>query len=386
MKNTLFAFLLVCSTLLAREPTICLNMIVKDESAVIKRSLASARPMIDYWVIVDTGSTDGTQEIIKEFMKGIPGELHERPWVNFEHNRNEALQLAKGKGDYLLFIDADEEFQYAAGFKRPKLDQDYYFITSNYGGSNYERNQLIKSQLDWKWVGVVHEVLVCPEALHFEVMQGVVNFVRNEGCRSRDSEKFLKDAMLLEAALEKEPLNARNVFYLAQSYRDAGSTEKAIAAYQKRVLLGGWLEEIFWSVYQIALLKEQQGATDWMENYTLAYQFRPNRGEPLYHLAKKFRLEGNYLMGYLVASYGSQISYPKDILFIEKWIYDYGLLLEKSISGYWLGKYEESLQISQKILKQQNLPTNVEECIEKNIEWALSKTLPNTPVSKKKVE
>ena len=75
-------------------------------------------------VVVDGGSTDGTQQIIKEYMQDIPGELHESPWVNFEHNRNEALSLAKGKGDYLLFIDADEELQYDSDFELPYLDKD----------------------------------------------------------------------------------------------------------------------------------------------------------------------------------------------------------------------------------------------------------------------
>src|SRR2546428_69578 len=70
---------------------ICLNMIVKNESHVITRCLGSVLPLIDYWVIVDTGSDDGTQKIIKDFMqeKGVSGELHERPWINFSHNRNE---------------------------------------------------------------------------------------------------------------------------------------------------------------------------------------------------------------------------------------------------------------------------------------------------------
>src|SRR5574340_542399 len=92
--------------------TICLNMIVKNESKVIERCLASVKPIIDTWVIVDTGSTDGTQAIVREFLKDIPGELHERPWVNFGHNRNEALELARGKADYLLLIDADDKLAY----------------------------------------------------------------------------------------------------------------------------------------------------------------------------------------------------------------------------------------------------------------------------------
>ena len=76
-------------------PSICLNMIVKNEAHVIERCLASARPLIDAWCIVDTGSSDGTQGKIGELMAGIPGTLHERPWKNFGHNRGEALDLAR---------------------------------------------------------------------------------------------------------------------------------------------------------------------------------------------------------------------------------------------------------------------------------------------------
>ncbi|MEZ5591436.1 MAG: glycosyltransferase family 2 protein [Gammaproteobacteria bacterium] len=69
--------------------------------------------MIDYFVIVDTGSSDGTPQRIQQIMEafGIPGEIHFRDWVNFGHNRQQALELAvaAGRGDWLLFIDADEE-------------------------------------------------------------------------------------------------------------------------------------------------------------------------------------------------------------------------------------------------------------------------------------
>jgi cellulose synthase/poly-beta-1,6-N-acetylglucosamine synthase-like glycosyltransferase len=100
-----FLLFLIFSFALEAKQTICLNMIVKDEKDVIQRCLDSVIPVIDYWVIVDTGSTDGTQEIIKNHMKNIPGELFERPWKNWGATRTEALRLAQehGQGDYLLF-------------------------------------------------------------------------------------------------------------------------------------------------------------------------------------------------------------------------------------------------------------------------------------------
>ena len=65
-------------------PEVCLNMIVRNESPVIERCLASVAPIIDCWCIVDTGSNDTTIAQITAFFKrcGLPGQLHQRPWVD----------------------------------------------------------------------------------------------------------------------------------------------------------------------------------------------------------------------------------------------------------------------------------------------------------------
>src|SRR5271154_7638918 len=106
--------------------TICLNMIVKNEAPVIRRCLDTVRPFIDHWVIFDTGSSDGTQDIIRNHLKDLPGELIERPWVDFAHNRTEALAAARDKADYVLVIDADETLECEPAFVMPPLDLDAY--------------------------------------------------------------------------------------------------------------------------------------------------------------------------------------------------------------------------------------------------------------------
>src|ERR1051325_6841564 len=100
---------------------ICLNMIVKNETKVLPRLFRSVKDYIDYYVIVDTGSTDDTIALIRREMSGygIDGGGHERPWVSVGVNRQQALALAVAadKSDWLLFIDADEEL----GVSDPKF-------------------------------------------------------------------------------------------------------------------------------------------------------------------------------------------------------------------------------------------------------------------------
>ena len=93
--------------------TICLNMIVRNESKIITRLLTSVLPIIDTYVICDTGSTDDTQKIIKEFFDkhNIKGDVISEPFKNFGYNRTVALKAARNKATYALLLDADMIFK-----------------------------------------------------------------------------------------------------------------------------------------------------------------------------------------------------------------------------------------------------------------------------------
>jgi glycosyltransferase involved in cell wall biosynthesis len=344
----------------AKESKICLNMIVKDESAVIQRCLTSVKPLIHYWVIVDTGSKDGTREIIRECLRRVPGELYERPWRNFGENRSEAFDLAKGKGDYILFMDADDTLEFEGAIKWPHLTQDLYLFWRGNKDFGYLKPQLVRGNLPWKWVGVTHEYLDCSIAYSSAVLPGVQYRSGDGGARSSDPEKFRKNVHLLLEGLQKEPENARYMFYLAESYRDAGEKEKALEWYCNRIAAGGWREEVFYSKLQIGHLLRQLGEPSSLviEAYKEAHLYRSHRIEPVYYLATLYNLEKQYEEAYKLLKAFSSIPQPQkpDLLFHENWISRYGILLQLAISCDYLGYEEEREALSTQLLAIPDLP------------------------------
>ena len=176
-------------------------MIVKNEVSVIERCLASVRPWLDFWLIVDTGSTDGTQAKILEFMADMPGELHERPWHNFGANRTEAIQLLGKRTDYLFVIDADEILHIPKGFSLPELEAGAYSLEMKHADLRYQRVCLIKTALEWRYEGVLHEYLKSDHECEKIRMSGPYVEYTTEGARSRNPDKYREDAAILTEAL-----------------------------------------------------------------------------------------------------------------------------------------------------------------------------------------
>jgi glycosyltransferase involved in cell wall biosynthesis len=220
--------------------TICLSMIVKNEAQVLARCFASLRRLIHYWVIVDTGSTDGTQDLIRTLMAGVPGELHERPWRDFGYNRSEALAVARPHCDYSLIIDADDVIEIPPGFQLPELSADSYSLDIRDTNISYRRTQIVRNALPWRYSGVLHEFLTCEDAKSSGHLP-IVMRRHHDGARRRNPETYVRDATILENALatEHDPfLISRYTFYLAQSYRDSGDKKRSLETYLRRADLG----------------------------------------------------------------------------------------------------------------------------------------------------
>ena len=324
-------------------PRICLNMIVKDEAHVIERCLASARPLIDAWCIVDTGSGDGTQGRVRALMAGIPGALHERPWKNFGHNRTEALRLAADQRcDYLLFIDADEWFDVPPDFAWPALTADAYELPCHYAGIVYARCVLVSKRLAWRWEGVLHEHLASEPAHQLAALAAPRIVVHHDGARARDPQTYAKDIAVLQAALAEDPASTRNTFYLAQSLRDAGRLAEARAMYLRRAAMGGWDEEAWHALYQAAVLLERlQGPpAEVQAAYLSAFEARPTRAEPLVELARHHRERRQFAQAALLAQWAAGMPRPADRLFVEAAAYDWRALDELAVSGFYAASPE----------------------------------------------
>jgi glycosyltransferase involved in cell wall biosynthesis len=210
---------------------LCLNMIVRNETANLARCLGALADHIDCWVIGDTGSTDGTQDFIKSFFaaRQKPGELHSFPFENFEQARNAALDCAFASHlayDYLLLADADMELVVEDKNFRDRLEgPGYRLLQRADSGLAYWNTRLVARKAGARYHGVTHEYLDVPAGV--KEFAGV--WYKDHASGSNRVDKFERDIKLLLEALEREPEKEKHRywFYLAQSYRDAGPTPEA---------------------------------------------------------------------------------------------------------------------------------------------------------------
>lgn len=350
--------------------TFCLVMIVKNESKIIERCLSSVKDLIDYWVICDTGSTDGTQDVIKNFFEkhNIKGELHQHVWRDFGYNRSLACKLAKGHCDYLITLDADEVFKYDDKFEMPELSLDGYIIWTNNNGTVYQRLQIVNDKFNWYYEGVLHEHFDCEEDIYKRTIgyiDGMVNYPSKDGGRSVDKNKYKKDALILEQGLLDEPDNSRYVFYLAQSYKDSGDIDNAIKNYQRRIEMEGkHPEEVYMSYYMIGLCKilREEPFENFVGNFILAYNYRPTRLEAVHKIVRYCRFNNMSGLVYNMFKHILERETLKcnDGLFVEKSVYDYKLLDELSMVAYLSHNYRDAIKIIKRILDEKTYPKEEE--------------------------
>ena len=299
-----------------------LTMILKNEEKIIKRLLDSVKDIIDGYVICDTGSTDNTMNIIKEYTEknDLIGCLYEEPFKNFGYNRTHVFNKAKElfHEQYALLIDADMIIE-INGFDKNELKHQAYSIKQYNKSIEYWNKRIIRLEDGIKCVGSTHEYWHTKELYNLDTIK--INDIGDGGAKS---DKFLRDIRLLTTELREEPTNTRTCFYLANSYRDIkGQDEKAIEYYTKRIEMGGWIEEMFYSAYEIGniyncRLHNIEKAIYW---WLKAFEIDPRRNESIYELYRYYKGRNNEL-SLMFKMLGLKIPYPNNcVLFICKHTY-----------------------------------------------------------------
>jgi len=353
-------------------PAICLNMIVRNEAHIVHEVLDSVAPFISSWVIVDTGSDDGTQDLIRDCMArlGIPGELYERPWRNFGYNRSEALTLAQGRGDYIWVIDADDKLVGTPDFDQLGAADVYQLRYHGDVPGIYWRPNLFRDGLRFRYEGVVHEYAMCDDPYDHARLEGEYQIEsRRLGSRSLDPQKYARDRDLLLAEVGRNPEDARSVFYLAQSYADLTDFVNARKWYARRVEMGDFAEEVYYSLWRLAELMSALGEP-WLEvqdAYLRAWEFRPNRAETLHQIACQYRLDGRYRLGYLFAKQAAEIPLPEqDTLHVRADIHNWRATDEQAVCASWIDKHAEAFALNRRLLARPDIPDNDRQRIAEN--------------------
>jgi len=273
-----------------------LALIARDEQETLPRCLDSAAPLVDRILVIDTGSRDETIRVAREH----GAEVLERPWRNFEHNRSELLAEASQRCERILMLDADMRID--EGGELPADEADCYMARLAYKGLRYRLPFLIRSSRPWRYRGAAHSYLDCPEPA---TRVNTDTFTVTHFGPGATREKLERDLELLQG--DAQP---RSIFYLAQTYRDLGMVDEAIRHYRARAALGGWDEEVFYSLYQAGcLLCKHRSFASGAPLLLEAWKMRPSRAEPLRALS--------------AASSGvaDKIPYPDDTLFVHDGAY-----------------------------------------------------------------
>lgn len=409
------------------EKKICLTMIVKNESKNMVRLLDSVKNIVDMISIVDTGSTDDTEQVIINWgtQSGIPTKVHKEPFKNFAHNRTHSIRAAKEAfpdADYFLLSDADFIWEIDQGCKFDKvLLVDHKYLIQQYNKAlSYWNIRLLSAKVDWECVGVTHEYWTeakkkqtyAGEVRTSKITTLIINDLEDGGCKN---DKFERDERLLREGLNDpetpNDLKTRYKFYLGQTLKDMGKFLESIEWYNKRINDKGWAEEVYYSKFQIGFNYEQLGwqykkavaiigkankspeeiislnklnpnnlgPADLLEtsnkyfsdaalNYLTAYHYRKTRAESLYYLTRMYRLLGMNEQAFDLAVIGNKIVYPEqDSLFIERACYDYNFDFEISIVAFYIpSKKDEGRAACSRLATRTDIPDWMVPIIENN--------------------
>lgn len=350
--------------------TIALSMIVKNESHIVVEALKTIYTLLDYYIVVDTGSSDGTQDIIKKFFdeKNIPGEIISHKWKNYGDARNVALQHTIGKADYGFWIDADDKLEIDDDFNVDEFKEELFI--NKYDGLyvnylnfyNFIRTSFFSTTEPWKWYGALHELLICDKKdFKVTVAKGLRIVQYSCGSSWSNPNKWIDylDMILdfMKTTDKNHELYPRWIFFLAQTYNEAGYPEKALEYYDQRSKMENNMDdERYLSLFRIARIKESLGRSQ-IEINDAFLKCTPenlNRVDHLIPIIRYYNSIEQYSIAYIYSSYAMKFAgkYPENSVLYYKGIYDWEIYDLHNISSWWSGRIDEAKETFKLLWKQ----------------------------------
>lgn len=362
---------------------LALNFICKNESHVIQTMLNSCKTITDLIVATDTGSTDGTQDIIRNFGKenNIPTFVFDRPFDNFENSRNYSMEKLRDVVKDLnwdadkvhgYWFDCDETLVIDSKFNKHQFTKDLYMINTYIGQMKYTRNTFFKVSKPFRWYGPVHEFIICDdknitsglaENIHVDVKMTGASWQGNIPA------KYKNHAFELEKYIDANRQDPRWIFYTAQSYHDSASIpdnkeeneerlRRSLKYYRERVSRpDGYPEEIYYSQYRIGtimrVLEESWNLTH--QECLKAYAIDPLRGESIKTIIDYYLQVGEWHMAYLYTKFAKvnfhgKNPYPQRLLFVDEALYVWKFAESHAAACFYTGRMDEAKANYQEIL------------------------------------
>ena len=357
---------------MSKQPKICFCAIFRNESKNVYRCLNSAKPLIDFVYICDTGSTDNTIDLVKKWGQenNIPTHVDFKEFRDFGYNRTHAYQRAlkvfRG-ANYFLFLDADMILKLGTDWTNKSIftQEIYYFKQAN-NVIIYDNVRLIKRDPRIKCIGVTHEYWDTGDRTNSRLHKDII-YIDDIGDGGHKQNKYERDIKLLENAIYHQSqidagLIGRYFFYLAKTYNIVKKYKLAIGIFKERIKYPCPAEEIYYSYYQIGdcymSLEKIEKA---MFYYMKAWGIRPSRGETLHKMANYHTFTSkNYQLAVLWAEMGKKLKIPNDSLFVEYKIHEYGFSYLLSIAYYYVNEKVKGKIENDSLLAMANkLPSHV---------------------------
>jgi hypothetical protein len=246
-----------------------------------------------------------------------------------------------------------------------------YVLDHKLSSTRFQRVALLQAHAPWKYVGRTHEVVVGPQHLTTRI-DGISVHCNVDG-QWRSKERLFEDMRILQEDIEQEPDHTRHWFYLAQTFHDLGMWQESLDAYRKRVDLGGWAEEVFWSQFRVGVCLENLTAdpAECAHAYAQAFQKRPTRAEPLWALARRHRMRSEFDLGRLYARAATELKLPTDMLMVDEDVYRYKSWDELSLSAYYAGHKEEAKEAIGRVF-QNGFPESERKRLETNRDFIVN--------------